>query len=77
MSLASWGHMRQIAWQHQRRAARIAMQRLLADESGQDLIEYGLVGGLIALLALSGVHGVANTIINMITQVNTGITTAV
>jgi pilus assembly protein Flp/PilA len=50
------------------------MQRLLREESGQDLIEYALIATVIGLGTLVGVHGAANTIINMILQVGTAFT---
>jgi pilus assembly protein Flp/PilA len=53
------------------------VQRLLQDESGQDLIEYALIAGLIGLGTLVGVHGAANTIVNYILTVTTAFSTAV
>ena len=42
---------------------RLGMQerisRLLRDEPGQDLVEYGLIAGLIGLAAVTSTHGVA------------------
>ena len=38
------------------------MNNLLAEESGQDLIEYALVAALIGLGAVAAMGGLANTI---------------
>ena len=44
---------------------RTAVQRRFRrDESGQDLIEYALLVGLVALVAVSAVTQVGNTIMN-------------
>jgi len=40
----------------------VRMQTLLADERGQDLIEYALVVALIAFAAVAGMETVANRI---------------
>ena len=45
---------------------RTAVQRRLCrDESGQDLIEYALLVGLVALVAVSAVSQVGTTILNV------------
>ena len=36
--------------------------KLLAEESGQDLIEYALIAALIALAAITGMKGLSNKI---------------
>lgn len=41
---------------------RTAIWRLATSEQGQDLIEYGLLVALIAIVALVGVTSVGNTI---------------
>ena len=41
---------------------RTAIRRLATSEQGQDLIEYGLLVALIAIVALVGVTSVGNTI---------------
>jgi len=51
------------------------MKNLWLDESGQDLIEYVLILGLIALAASAGMTGVASNISNMFTAVGTKINT--
>ncbi len=48
-----------------------------ADESGQDLIEYALVAALIGLGAIAGIRSLATVIGTIITNVGTGITSAV
>jgi len=41
------------------------MQRLLSNETGQDLIEYGLLAALIAVVAMVGVKSLGDTIYNV------------
>ena len=41
---------------------RTALRRLVAGDHGQDLIEYGLLAALIAIVAIVGVTTVGNTI---------------
>ena len=41
---------------------RTAIRRLASSEQGQDLIEYGLLAALIAIVAIVGVTTVGNTI---------------
>ncbi|HYM11737.1 MAG TPA: Flp family type IVb pilin [Bryobacterales bacterium] len=43
--------------------------QILADEGGQDLIEYALIVGLIALAATAGMESVAKDINNAFTNV--------
>jgi pilus assembly protein Flp/PilA len=38
------------------------LKNLLNDESGQDLIEYALIAALIALVAITGLQGLASKI---------------
>lgn len=38
------------------------VQRLLSEESGQDLIEYALVAALVAIVAISGLNGLSSKI---------------
>jgi pilus assembly protein Flp/PilA len=44
---------------------------LWRDESGQDLIEYALVAMLIALVAITGLNGLASKISNYYTGIGT------
>ena len=45
------------------------LRRLRRDDSGQDLIEYALLIGLVALVAVSAVSQVGTTILNVFWQV--------
>jgi Flp pilus assembly pilin Flp len=38
---------------------------LVADETGQDLMEYGLLAALIAVVAMASVSALGNTIFNL------------
>jgi pilus assembly protein Flp/PilA len=42
---------------------------LLNDDSGQDLIEYALIGALIALVAITGLNGLVTKINSEFTKV--------
>ena len=53
----------------------VRMQRLLADERGQDLIEYALVVALIAFAATAGMNTVATDINLAFTSIGTKIVT--
>ena len=46
------------------------LQRFLSDESGQDLIEYGLIAALIALAAVTTMGTIGNSIAAVFTNVN-------
>jgi len=46
------------------------LQRFLSDESGQDLIEYGLIAALIALAAVTIMGTIGNSIAAVFTNVN-------
>jgi Flp pilus assembly pilin Flp len=41
------------------------MARLVAGENGQDLMEYGLLAGLIAIVAMVSVSALGDTIYNV------------
>jgi pilus assembly protein Flp/PilA len=45
------------------------LQRLLSDDSGQDLIEYALVAALIALSAIAAMGNLSNKISNEFNKV--------
>lgn len=77
MFVQSLSAVRQISWHKSVSAARRAVQRPVQDESGQDLIEYALIAGLIGLGTLVGVHGAANTIINYILTITTAFSGAI
>ena len=53
----------------------VRMQKLLADERGQDLIEYALVVALIAFAATAGMNTVATDINLAFTNIGTKIVT--
>ncbi len=38
------------------------LKKFMNEESGQDLIEYALIAALIALVAITGLNGLATTI---------------
>ncbi|HEX4007513.1 MAG TPA: Flp family type IVb pilin [Acidobacteriaceae bacterium] len=44
------------------KSATRLLEALYADESGQDLIEYALIATLIALVAITGLNGLASNI---------------
>jgi pilus assembly protein Flp/PilA len=44
---------------------------LYADETGQDLIEYALIATLVALVAITGLNGLATKIDNKYTSIAT------
>jgi Flp pilus assembly pilin Flp len=44
---------------------RAVLRRIRCDDSGQDLIEYALLIGLVALVAVSAVSQVGTTILNV------------
>jgi Flp pilus assembly pilin Flp len=43
----------------------VAIRRMVSSEAGQDLIEYGLLAGLIALVAMASVSVLGDTIYNV------------
>jgi len=47
------------------------LQRIWHDESGQDLIEYALIATLVALVAISGLNGLATKITSYYTGIGT------
>lgn len=53
----------------------VRIQTLLADEQGQDLIEYALVVALIAFAATAGMNTVATDINAAFTNIGTKLTT--
>ena len=52
-------------------------QNLLSDESGQDLIEYALVAGLIGLAAVTSMSTLANTLSSAFNSVGSKLSSAV
>jgi pilus assembly protein Flp/PilA len=53
------------------------LMQFIADESGQDLIEYALVAALVGLGALTAMRGLSNSIKNSYTVVGTSLTSAI
>jgi pilus assembly protein Flp/PilA len=53
------------------------LNNLLAEESGQDLIEYALVAALLGLGAIASMRTLANSIGNAFNSVGTSLTNAV
>jgi pilus assembly protein Flp/PilA len=49
---------------------------LMAEDSGQDLIEYALVAALVGLGCVASISGLANTIGNTFNSVGTALTNA-
>lgn len=45
-------------------AAHASLRRLLADDSGQDMVEYALVASFLGLGTIAGVNGLASKIAN-------------
>jgi len=53
------------------------LKQLVADDSGQDLIEYALVAALVGIAAVSGLRVLRNSIGNTFNSVGTSLTSAV
>lgn len=53
------------------------MMKFVKDESGQDLIEYALVAGLIGLGAITAMSGLATSIKSAFNSVGSSLTSAV
>jgi pilus assembly protein Flp/PilA len=52
-----------------------AFRDFLSEESGQDLVEYAVVVGLIAMGSVAAMQGLATTIGNALASVGTKVTT--
>jgi pilus assembly protein Flp/PilA len=52
-------------------------QQFIKDESGQDLIEYALVAGLIGLAAVTAMGSLGNSVNSIFTSVNDSLSSAV
>jgi len=50
---------------------------LIADDSGQDLVEYALIVGIMALASIAMMQGLASSIATALTGIGTRITGAV
>jgi len=55
------------------RKIRLTLEGLIAQDGGQDLVEYALVIALISVAAVSGLHGLANKIVNTFGAVSTAL----
>jgi pilus assembly protein Flp/PilA len=55
---------------------REALKNLLRDDSGQDLIEYALVAGLISLGAIAVMGPIGTTLATIFGNISTQLTTA-
>jgi len=53
------------------------LKTLVADDSGQDLIEYALVAALVGLGAIASMKGLANSLENTFTSISAALTAAV
>jgi pilus assembly protein Flp/PilA len=58
-------------------SVREKLATLLSEESGQDLVEYGLIAGLIGLAAVTSTHGVAVSVQNALNFVSSRLALAV
>lgn len=47
------------------------IQAFCADETGQDLIEYALIATLVALIAITGLNGIAGSISSEYSSITT------
>jgi pilus assembly protein Flp/PilA len=57
--------------------ATMLFNNLLQDESGQDLIEYALVAGLVGLAAVGAMSGLSTKISNAFNSVGSSLTSSV
>ncbi|WP_263356067.1 Flp family type IVb pilin [Acidicapsa ligni] len=55
---------------------KVALKRLMADESGQDLIEYALIAALVGLASVTALSGLATAITTEFGTISTAITGA-
>jgi pilus assembly protein Flp/PilA len=53
------------------------LKNLIAEESGQDLIEYALVAALVGLGSIASMQGLASSIANTFTSISTALSSAV
>lgn len=54
----------------------LLLDTLIADDSGQDLIEYALVAGLVGLVATAGIPAVTTAISAVFSAITTKLNTA-
>ncbi len=55
---------------------KISLSRFLADESGQDLVEYALVAVFIGMTCVAAMKGVATSVGSLFASVGTTLTSA-
>jgi len=53
------------------------LKNLIAEESGQDLIEYALVAALVGLGSIASMNTLASSIANTFNSISSALTTAV
>jgi pilus assembly protein Flp/PilA len=53
------------------------LKNLIAEESGQDLIEYALVAALVGLGSIASMQGLASSIANTFNSISTALSSAV
>jgi pilus assembly protein Flp/PilA len=53
------------------------LKNLIAEESGQDLIEYALVAALVGLGSIASMQGLATSIANTFNSISTALSSAV
>ena len=56
---------------------KLTLKALIAEDSGQDLIEYALVAALVGLGAVAAMKGLSNSISNTFSGVGNSLTNAV
>lgn len=62
---------------HQEEHMKQLLQKFVADESGQDLIEYALVAALVGLGSVASMNGLASSIANTFNGIGNALTNAV
>lgn len=55
----------------------LLLDKFVTDESGQDLIEYALIAGLISLVAVATMTTIGTTVGSIFTTISTDLTAAV
>jgi pilus assembly protein Flp/PilA len=53
------------------------MQRLVADQAGQDLIEYALIAALLALGAVASLKALSTTVASAFTTISNSLSSAI
>jgi pilus assembly protein Flp/PilA len=55
------------------KSTKMILKNLLKEESGQDLIEYGLIAALIALAAVTIMGTIGNSLKSVFTDINSNL----